>query len=255
MKPFRGRAFAGALAGACLISGAAGAATLFPYANVGEYNNVTYTFKAQATGHVVAYFTGASAAYESQIGLVVNGVAETTFGLDNHSSQIGQSIDFGQVNAGDTLVFVLKILSLGGKEIYSSPSLNSSFEGGASKANQIFATTYDGTDGKLAGVPGGTSVSFEDQAVGHSDYDYNDETFVFTNVGLTAKKGPPSGGPNDPDSPPGVTPVTGVPESAGWMTMILGSGFVGALSRRASARTRRRQGGLLAAGRGCRLRG
>ena len=234
-------------------------AALFPYQNAGTYNAVSYTFKAQNTGDLVAYFTGASAAYDNQIGVLVNGVASPVFGLDDHASRIGQSLDFGQVKAGDTLVFVLRVLTVGAS-LYSDPSRNGGYDGVAG-ANHIFATAYDGTDPRLTGVPAGTSVSFDDQAYAHADHDYNDETFVFTNVSSTTKpapsvpggppptvsqaippaapdpgqtrpSGPPPPGSPTPGAPPPLSP--GVPEPGAWALMVLGVGGVGAAIRRSA---------------------
>ncbi len=68
---------------------------------------------------------------------------------------------------------------------------------------------YAGGD---AGIPAGTLVAFEDLPKFGTDFNYNDEKFVFTNV---------SG-------------VTGTPEPATWALMIGGFGLVGASLRRRS---------------------
>ncbi len=95
---------------ASILSNPAMGATKMSYAKTGAYNALTYTFQAQNTGDIVAYFTGASAAYDSRISILVNGVDTGVYGFDNHSSSIGQSIDLGSVKAGDKLVFVLSIV-------------------------------------------------------------------------------------------------------------------------------------------------
>lgn len=221
------------------------------YAKAGSYNTLAYSFNAQATGDIVAYFTGASAAYDSQISVMVNGVSTGIFGLNNHSSSIGQSIDFGSVKAGDKLVFVLRVLG-SSQQLYSDASMNGGYDFGSSKlngANHIFSTFYDGTNPVLSGVPSGTSIQFEDLKFGHSDYDYNDETFVFTNVSAAVKgqptpPGTPSGppgptgpGPTPPGpNPPGPpTPSPGVPEPGAWILMLVGFGALGGVLRRRGA--------------------
>jgi hypothetical protein len=240
----------------------AAAGKLQQYANVGIYNATTYSFTAQSTGDLKAYFSGASAAYESQIGLLVNGVSTGVFGLDNQRSKIGQSLDFGQVTVGESLTFVLKILTLGAKEIYSAPSMNTAYDPSmAGGANHIFSSAYDGADSSLAGIPAGTFVGFEDLPVAHSDLDYNDETFVFTNVAAAASAPPvatgstpptttpPTGLPPGTTTPPGstpappgqppVTPPSAVPEPATWAVMLLGFGVIGGALRHRAARTAR----------------
>ena len=141
-------------------------------------------------------------------------------------------------------MFVLKILTLGGNVIYSSHSMNNAYDpnfvGGA---NQIFSSAYDGTDPTLAGVPAGTFVGFEGEPTSHSDFDYNDETFVFTNVAAAAH--PPTPGPPAP-TPPGAAPTPpiptplftpgAVPEPATWAMMLLGFGLMGASLRGARRR-------------------
>src|SRR5689334_22279966 len=94
--------------------GAAGRARagLIPSPTPGPYNPVSITFTATANGDVIGYFGGSGASFENQVGLLVNGVLTSAgYGLDDHSTAIGASFDFGPVNAGDTLVFNLNIVS------------------------------------------------------------------------------------------------------------------------------------------------
>jgi hypothetical protein len=239
-------------------SGAARAAATTAYAQPGSYNSVKYSFTAQHTGDIVAYFTGASAAFDSEISLLVNGVATGFSGLGNHISAVGQKLNLGHVHAGDTLVFVLKVLSKGAAQIFSDASMNAGYDKAATGANHIYSSAYDGSNPALAGVPAGTAIGFEDQTYGHSDYDYNDETFVFTNVAAAVAPAPPPmtpaapGGPAanptspiptspDPTPPPVPTPtpiptppppvVSAVPEPSSWGLMLMGVGVLGAVLR------------------------
>lgn len=142
------------------------------YANPGTESNVQYEFVAAATGDVRAYFVGSNAAYTTRIALLVNGVDTGIYGLDNHSSAYGQMLNFGQVNANDSLVF--KLINVNSPEIgpfYSDLTLN------ADGRNHIYAAAYDGDEF----IPAGIAVGFEDQPNG-GDFDYNDENFVFVNV-------------------------------------------------------------------------
>jgi hypothetical protein len=142
-------------------------------------------FSAVETGDLVGYFNGSSAAYQNQIGVFVNGVQLGGYGLDNHSSTIGQSVNFGHVNAGDSIVFALNVLSEGYK-LYSNTALNSD------NVNHTYATVFSGQTGGGATIPAGVYLGFEDQLATISDLDYNDEDVVFSNVGMTANPEPMS---------------------------------------------------------------
>jgi len=141
-----------------------------PYPNAGTIAPAN-TFTATSTGDIVAYFYDSSAAYNSEIGLLVNGVSTGIFGLPNHSSAYGQSIDLGTVHAGDTLVFQLEVSELG-HSWYSDPSMN------VDGVNHTYSTAFSGD----STIPAGTYVAFEDLPNGSADFDYNDHQFVFTNV-------------------------------------------------------------------------
>ena len=201
--------------GAVLCFAAAGAAKAdpSPYPTPGVYNATTYSFTASSDGDVLAYFVdGGGAGYDNQLGVLVNGVAQGGYGLANHSSSYGQSYDFGAVKAGDALTFVLDNLSLN-KLAYSDPSLNGayddpSYDGGH---NHIYSSPYGGD----ATVPAGVYVAFEDLPFPGSDFNYNDESFVFTNVA--------------------ESPVSGAPEPGLWALMVGGLGLAGGLMRRSQA--------------------
>lgn len=166
-------------------------ADAIPYPNPGTLNPITYTFTAAATGHVIAYFAGSTASFDNQLGLLDNGVLTASgFGLDNHTSAIGQSFDLGQVTAGDTLVFVLQIQSTPGRNVFSDPSMNGAYDSPHASTNHIYSTPYTATSPVFAGIPVGTFVSFEDLPFNSSDLNYNDEDFVFTNVATRTTAAP-----------------------------------------------------------------
>ena len=74
---------------------------------MGTPNTAGYTFTAAADGDIIAYFAGSTAGFDLRLGLMVNGTLTTAgLALDDHTSAIGQSFDFGPVKAGDTLTFV-----------------------------------------------------------------------------------------------------------------------------------------------------
>jgi hypothetical protein len=174
------------------MAGRANADDAIPYPNSGSYNPASYSFTAQASGDLIAYFAGSTAGYDNQLGLLVNGVDTGIYGLDDHTSFIGQQLDFGHVNAGDSLVFVLDVLSLGDK-VYSDPSMNVAFDSvGVTGHNHIYSTAYTGNPSLGGGIPNGTYVAFEDLRFPGSDFNYHDENFVFAGVPIGTSVPEPS---------------------------------------------------------------
>ncbi len=190
------------LAAALLAATAAGSAfaDAIPYPNSGTENPTLYSFTASQTGDITAYFLGTGASYTEQLGLIVNGVDTGILGLGNHSTAVGASQDFGNVNAGDKLVFYIHVNDIS-TDWYSDKSLNSD------GANHVYSTAYTGG---VTGVPVGTYVAFEDLPAVGSDFNYFDETFVFTNVATTPA----------------------VPEPANMALLMAGLGLVGFMARR-----------------------
>jgi hypothetical protein len=190
--------FIATVAAMVVCAGAASAGSI-PYPNPGTPNPVIYTFTAATTGDITAYFAGSGASFDEEVGLLVNGVQQGPVGLDDHTSYIGEALDFGTVAAGSTLVFFDEVFTTG-NTWYSDPSLNT--DGG----NHVYSTSA--TAGQVyAGSPAGTYVGFEDQEFPNSDYNYYDDTFVFTNTS------------------------TVVPEPATWAMMLAGFFGLGAVLR------------------------
>lgn len=129
----------------------------------------------------LAYFYASDASYESEIGMSVNGASPTIFGLLNHSSSHGDSLDLGPATAGDTVIFVLNVISTG-SAWYSRPALNSDLQ------NHGYSTDFAGD----AQIPAGVYLAFEDQPAGSplQDWDYNDHEFVFSNVSTSGVPDP-----------------------------------------------------------------
>ncbi len=187
------------IAGIALAALSAGSALAgaIPYPNSGTPNPVTYTFTAAATGDIIAYFAGkGGASYNEYVGLLVNGVDTGITGLDNQTSSIGDALNFGSVNAGDTLTFYDYVYDIG-LTWYTNPALNS--DGG----NHVYSTAAAAGQAYL-GSPAGVYVAFEDLIFPGSDYNYQDDTFVFTN-----------------------TSVVGTPEASTWVMMLAGFGGLG----------------------------
>ena len=163
---------------------AAHAANTLLYPTTGQYNNASYTFTAVADGEVMAYMVGGfGAAYTNELSVLINGqLSSSGFGLNNHTSHVGQSFDLGTVHAGDTLTFVLRNYTLH-QDVFSDASMNVSYDTSTAPGhNHIYSSNYNGSNTNYTGVPTGTFVAFEDQRFPNSDYNYNDLSFVFTNV-------------------------------------------------------------------------
>lgn len=191
-----------AVAASLFFSAGAAEAALPVYTQKGIINPTTYTFQAASTGKIEAYFAGETAGHTSVLGLKVNGVEQGGFGLNNHASAVGEKHDFGNVRAGDTLVFMLKVLTTR-LNFFSDATQN------GDGLNHIFSTAYKG--GEL--VPAGTYVGFED-LMGGGDKDYDDLQFVFTNVAAVA--------------------TSAVPEPQTWAMLLAGFGLIGFARRRQS---------------------
>jgi hypothetical protein len=172
---------------------------LIPYANVGQIAPAN-PIVATATGTVMGYFAGSDAGDNDTIELWDK--TQNTFSgflLPNHSSTVGTPTTFLSVNAGDELVFILSNDSTGQLEDSVNNGGNStafSFDG----FNHAYTTAYTGAPG-IAGLPAGlvgTFVGMEDLSVtglkplSGSDLDYNDDTFVFTDIGTITPTPEPS---------------------------------------------------------------
>ena len=180
-----------------IVASSAQAVTTLPqYPTRGQQNPVNYTFTAARTGDITAWFTGSTASFNENLGLLINGVATGITGLGNKTSAYGDKLVLGRANAGDSLVFFTNVTTTN-KTYYSDKSLN------ADGVNHVFSAAYAGD----AKVPAGTYVAFEDLWNG-GDFNYFDETFVFDNVS------------------------TAVPEPASWALMVVGFGMVGYARRR-----------------------
>jgi hypothetical protein len=197
----------GAVFSLVLATNTASAAIVYP--TIGSENLTTYTFTAQTTGDLVAYFAGSGAVYEQRVGLLVNGISTGLVGLDNHTSTIGQSFNLGHVVTGDILTFV--DVFPGGEAWYSNPALN----GG--NGNHVYSVAASAGQA-FAGSPAGTYVAFEDLTFPTSDFNYFDQTFVFSTVSVPGQ-------------------VSSVPEPSTWAMMILGFAGIGAMAYRRRNRT------------------
>jgi hypothetical protein len=187
---------------AALALAAAGSAFADPIPYPGGGQNLTqYSFTATASGPISAYFLGSGASYDESLGLLVNGTQVGPVGLDNHSTPYGTELTFGNVSAGDSLVFFINVVDTS-ETYYSQQSLNDD------GANHIYSASYTGDAAN--GVPAGTYVGFEDLPARGADWNYTDEQFAFTNV----------------------SSAPAVPEPANAALLMAGLGLMGFVARR-----------------------
>lgn len=149
-----------------------------PYANAGTENAVEYAFTAIETGDILAYFVGKGGAqYNNTVSISVNGVATGVFGLNNQSSAYGDSFNLGFANAGDSVVFTIKVADLG-RDFSSDKSQN--IDG----VNHVFSNAYTGDEF----IPAGLYVAFEDLKGLDTpqDFNYLDLQIVVSNVNAPA---------------------------------------------------------------------
>jgi hypothetical protein len=163
-----------------------------PYPNVGTIAP-TNSFTASSTGNILGYFVQGGAASGGGAGdldyvRMVDVTTSTTSAwfFNNQTTVAGTSANFGPVNAGDTLVFELLNVSLGNLIFASDPTLSSD------GVNHVYTTPWNGV-GLLNGavIPAGTYLGTEDLPNGGSDWNYNDDSFVFANV--TSRQAPEPG--------------------------------------------------------------
>ncbi len=159
-----------------------------PYPNVGTIAPQVLTYAATSGGINVFYF-GSQASFTDTVEIVD---VATSFDsgaiLSNHSTALGQTLlvgtSAGQINAGDQLVFYIN--SPQGK-FASVASLS------ADGVNHGYITTFSGGTINGVSIPSGIYVGLEDEANGQSDFNYNDDTFVFTGVNAIPASTPEPG--------------------------------------------------------------
>jgi hypothetical protein len=154
-----------------------------PYCNVGNIAP-TNIFGALDTGHVTGYFVGKGPAgdtdYVRMLDLTTNTTGEWIF--NNQTSQVGETADFGTANAGDLLVFEIWNQTL--NSIFASePDLSDDGK------NHAYATHFSGGIINGFNFPAGTYVGMEDLPDGQSDWNYQDDQFIATNVAIVPEPG------------------------------------------------------------------
>jgi hypothetical protein len=145
-----------------------------PYANIGQVAPTTL-ITASESGDIIGYFVQASAAHNDVVRMidVTSGYLSPWY-FPNQTTAVGTSANFGSVTIGDVLVFELEDITT--NNIYANDPTYSD-----DGANHAYVTSFSG--GILYGQaqPSGIYVGMEDLNASISDFDYNDDTFLFTN--------------------------------------------------------------------------
>jgi hypothetical protein len=168
-------------------------ASTIPYSNLGQVNLQSYSLVANESGDINVWFAGkGTATHQDLLTAFVNGASTGIVGLDNQTSTIGQYLNFGHVNTGDTIVFQLIDLSSGANWFTN----NAQNEDGV---NHAYMTTFAGGLVGSSVVPAAIYLGFEDVVACASDLNYQDLQF-YMSTGSTGA----------------------VPEPSTWAMMILG---------------------------------
>jgi hypothetical protein len=176
---------------------AAGSAPLLadpftPYPTSGSADNVVTVVNFAGGAGVTAYFYSVSAGDTDTISVY----DETTHsylspeGVFNNQSpmSVGSTVTFhsATLHTGDVLAFELLNTSYPGDIFASDASLSTD------GVNHAYITPFSGSIPDISGTINGMYVGMEDLPKGSSDFDYNDDTFVFTNVAPSAATPEPS---------------------------------------------------------------
>jgi hypothetical protein len=167
-------------------------AGVIPYPNIG-HEAPQSTITATATGDVDGYFVqggGASGGGAADLDFIqlydVTTGRMSGYVFNNQTSMAGDMVDFGPVNAGDTLVFELE--NTNARYVLATDPTYS-----VDHHNYGYVTSFAGGTLNGATIPAGTFVGMEDSAEDDgTDFNYNDDTFVFTNVSATPTVPEPS---------------------------------------------------------------
>jgi hypothetical protein len=154
-------------------------ASVIPYdpVNLATPNPDNYYFTTTST-EVTLYDAPSSAGDTDMLSVSINGGTPISTGLNNRMA-VGSPFSFA-VTPGEKLTFsIFNTFTV--STLYSSSSLNSD------GYNHAYAQNYvGGSISSFGTIPSGTYVGFEDLKQGQqTDFDYNDLTFVATNLKLT----------------------------------------------------------------------
>ena len=170
--------FASCFAPVCLaIAVPALYADVIPYPTPGTIAPQVLTY-ASSSGGVNVYFDGSSASFTDYVRVYdVNTGYNSGDILNNHTTGLGAEVTVGtaagQIIAGDQLVFYIN----SPEGLFASVASDS-----ADGVNHAYITSYSGGTIGSSTVGAGLYVGLEDETNGASDFNYQDDTFVFTGV-------------------------------------------------------------------------
>ncbi len=157
------------------------------YAHAGTVAPETAVFASSSNGVDVFYY-GSTAGYTDYVGIFdLQTGYNSGLLFDNRTTPVGTEAVVGsasgQINAGDQLLFYI-----------DTPEAIFTSEGryNPDAVNHAYIASYAGSKLNGVQVPPGLFVGMEDQALGHSDLNYNDEDFVVTNVNSSVTPEPSS---------------------------------------------------------------
>ena len=168
--------------------------SVMPYENVG-HAAPDLALIATSTGNIQATYTGGDAAGQDYIRLVdLTTGTINSFTADNYKAALGETFYLGGfVTKGDKLRLDLLNDGFSGENYTQVGLLTSIGEYSADLISHVYGQNFsDGTVNALFFAGENTYVGFEDLPLGNSDLDYNDTTFVLSNVSATATPEPSS---------------------------------------------------------------
>jgi hypothetical protein len=154
-----------------------------PYAHVGTpiISSTAITFSGATGTGITAYFYSVSAGDTDTISIfdVTSGTFLGPQDVFNNQAAItiGSTVTFtsSTLRNGDSLIFDLYNTSFSGETFSSNASTSPDGK------DHAYITPFSGTVGSY-GMINGTYVGMEDLPSGQSDWDYNDDSFVFTSL-------------------------------------------------------------------------
>lgn len=158
-----------------------------PYTKVGTVAPTVTTYASGNNG-IDIYYYGSTAGFTDTIGVYdVQTQYNSGLILNNKTTAVGTEVvvgsTAGQINAGDQLIFYIN--SPDG--IFASIAADS-----ADGINHAYITSFSGSTLNGVKVPAGIFVGMEDENKSHSDLNYNDDDFIFTNVSAPAVTAEPA---------------------------------------------------------------
>ena len=152
-------------------------AGVIPYPDPGTVAPQVVTYASSSKG-INIYYYGSTANYTDYVQVldVQTGYNSGSI-LDNHNTAPATEVTVGatpgEINKGDQLVFYIA----SPEGLFASIASYS-----ADGVNHAYITDFGGGNLYGTAIPSGLFVGLEDESSFHSDFNYNDDTFIFTGV-------------------------------------------------------------------------